>query len=122
MTVKELTCIVCPLGCRLKVALTENGEVRVEGARCQRGVEYGRQEVTQPRRIVMTVVRVRNGEFPTVSVKTDRPVPKECIERVMKATVDLEVEAPVEVGEVLLRDICGASLVATRRVRKTGET
>lgn len=122
MTVKELTCIVCPLGCRLKVALTENGEVRVEGARCQRGVEYGRQEVTQPRRIVMTVVRVRNGEFPTVSVKTDRPVPKECIERVMKATVDLEVEAPVEVGEVLLRDICDASLVATRRVRKTGET
>ena len=39
----ELTCIVCPKGCRLKVD-EENG-FAVTGASCQRGIAYGKRSL-----------------------------------------------------------------------------
>ncbi len=37
MEVRELTCIGCPLGCQLTVTMG-NGEIKVEGNTCPRGV------------------------------------------------------------------------------------
>lgn len=113
----ELVCIICPASCTLKARLA-GGDVVVEGAGCARGVEYAKRELTNPVRHVMTVVRVRGGDLPVVSVITSKPVPKSCVEEVVKATADLELEAPVELGQVVLEDVCGASLIATRRVRR----
>jgi CxxC motif-containing protein len=113
----ELVCIVCPASCTLRARLVE-GELKVEGAGCARGIEYAKQELTNPVRHVMTVVKVRCGDLPVVSVITSKPVPKGCIEEVMKATANLEVEAPVELGQVVVEELCDASLVATRRVKR----
>jgi len=113
----ELVCIVCPASCTLRARLVE-GELKVEGAGCARGVEYARRELANPVRHVMTVVKVRCGDLPVVSVITSKPVPKSCIENVVKATANLEVEAPVELGQVLIEDVCGASLIATRKVKR----
>lgn len=113
---RELTCIVCPAACALRVRLREGGELEVEGAGCRRGVEYAGQEVLEPRRTVITVVRVRGGELPVVSVKTSRPVPKDCIWEVVRVAATLVVEAPVEIGQVVAGNVCGAELIATRRV------
>ncbi len=110
----ELVCILCPASCTLRARRADGG-VEVEGAGCARGVEYARQELTNPVRHVMTVVRVRNGELPVVSVLTSRPVPKSCIPEVVRVAAHLEVEAPVELGQVLA-EVCGVQLVATRRV------
>ncbi|RLF04901.1 MAG: molybdopterin oxidoreductase [Thermoprotei archaeon] len=117
MAERELTCIICPAACTLHVLVTPDGELIVRGAGCRRGVEYARQEILEPRRVVVTVVKVKNGELPVVSVKTSRPVPKSCIREIMKATAELEIEAPVEIGQVVAENICGANLIATRRVR-----
>ncbi|MCX8180966.1 MAG: DUF1667 domain-containing protein [Thermofilaceae archaeon] len=117
MNETELVCIICPASCTLKVS-TVGGDVKVEGAGCSRGVEYARREAVNPVRHVMTVVKVKNGDLPTVSVITSRPVPKKCVSEVMKSTAELEVEAPVELGQVILDNVCGASLVATRRVKR----
>lgn len=118
MKTEELICTVCPVSCTLRVYV-EKDDFRVEGNACPKGREYAYSEVTDPRRVVMSVIPVRNGDYPTVSVKTDKPVSKKCIEEVMKRLTDLVVDAPVEIGQVILRDICGANIVATRRVRKT---
>ncbi len=116
----ELTCIVCPSSCLLKVYRGREGEVvKVEGARCLRGVKYAEQEVRKPLRYVMTVVKVRDGEYPTASVITDRPVPKECIREIMEVTASIILEAPTEIGDVVAKDLCGgANLVITRRVKR----
>jgi len=115
--VRELVCIMCPASCTLRVNVNGGG-LRVEGNRCPRGVEYARQEVVKPLRRVMSVVKARNGDLPTLSVITRDPVPKECIWLVMEKLASLEVEAPVEIGGVILRDVCGTDIVATRRVRR----
>lgn len=112
---KELICIICPVGCSIKVSKTIDN-ISIKGALCNRGIEYARQEILDPRRIVMTVIRVKNGNLPVVSVKTSIPIPKNCIDKVLKLTALIEVEAPIEIGQAIAKDICGANLVATRRI------
>ncbi len=126
--VRRLTCIVCPLGCEIEVLLDRGpgGDVRVlevEGAACPRGREWAAREVTDPKRVVITVVPVRGGDPPTVSVKTDRPIPKSRIPEFMRALAGLEVEAPVRVGQVLASGVLDlANVVATRESRSMGRS
>lgn len=118
METRELTCIGCPMGCAITVTM-ENGEVtEVTGNTCNIGNEYARKEVTHPSRIVTSTVRVKNGSAPVVSVKTQNDIPKDQIFNIMRAIQQIEMEAPVAIGDVVCTDICGTGvdLVATRGV------
>ena len=119
----HLICISCPLGCPLTAEL-ESGEVRsVTGNTCKNGEKYARRELTNPMRIVTTTVRVSGGELAMVSVKTASDIPKGKIFDCIRALKDVEVPAPVSIGQVILPDAAGTGVgvVATRHVRKTGE-
>ena len=111
---KELTCIVCPKGCRLHV--DEEQGYAVTGNGCPRGAEYGKIELTHPTRVVTSTVRCVGGRYPRCPVKTDRAVPKEKIFQVMRALDGVELTAPVRTGQVVLKNVCGtgADVVATR--------
>jgi CxxC motif-containing protein len=52
-----------------------------------------------------------------VSVKTDKPVKKDDIFRVMEVLKKTEVNAPIQAGDVLLADVFGADIIATKRVK-----
>lgn len=116
--VHELTCISCPLGCQLTVT-TEDGEVAsVVGNSCMRGDIYGRREVTNPTRIVTTSVPVDGSDAERmVSVKTARDVPKGKVLEVARALAGVRATVPVEIGDVILADVCGTGVdvVATKR-------
>lgn len=120
--VKELTCIGCPMGCR--VAVTMDGEtiLQVEGQTCKKGEIYARKEVTSPTRIVTSFVSVQGGTLPNVSVKTKEDIPKDSIFSCMKEIKRLQVQAPVSIGDVLLSDIAGTGvdLVATKNIPLAG--
>lgn len=46
----QITCINCPVGCRLQVVV-EDGEVKsVTGNSCNRGITYAKQECVAPDR------------------------------------------------------------------------
>jgi len=115
---KKLVCVSCPVGCELEVEVHGPGAIEVSGNRCPRGEAYAREEVTDPKRVLMSLVKVVGGEPPLASVRTDRPIPKRLIPRAMEVIKKLSVPAPVEVGQVLVRDLVGtgANLVATRHV------
>ena len=62
MAKRELTCIICPKGCALKVELDENGKVLgVTGNTCKRGAEYAENECTNPMRTVTSTMRCSDG-------------------------------------------------------------
>ena len=66
---QQITCINCPVGCRLQVVL-ENGQVvSVSGNSCKRGEIYAKQECTAPTRMVTAAVPLQNRKTP-VSAKT----------------------------------------------------
>lgn len=112
------TCICCPLGCRIEVALDENGQVsEVSGYTCKRGADYAAQEAVAPERMVTAVLPV-SGCLEPVSVKTQRPVPKAAMKDVLAAVAALRLDAPVAAGDVLIEDVCGTgvAVVATKSV------
>lgn len=115
---KRLICVSCPLGCEITVGIKGGKVARIEGNRCRQGETYARQEAVDPMRTIPTNVKVLAGEQPLVSVKTDRPVPKRLISRIMEVVRTLEAEAPIEIGQVIAEDLLetGANLVATRSV------
>ena len=110
---RELICIGCPLGCALTVSMEGAEVVSVTGNTCKRGDVYARKEVTNPTRIV-----VSNGTADMVSVKTKEDVPKEKIFDCMRALKDVTVQAPVHIGDVVLKNVAGTGvdMVATKNV------
>ncbi len=115
--IKELICINCPMGCHLKIN-TETKEVT--GNTCKRGRTYGINEVENPVRVVTTTVKVKNGELSVIPVKTKEAIPKGLNFKAMEILNSIEVEAPVNIGDVIVEDILGTgvSVVASRSVKK----
>lgn len=120
MEERRLTCIGCPMGCLLTVKMNGKEFVSVSGNTCRRGAVYAQKEVTKPTRIVTSVVKVCGGECNMISVKTKEDIPKEKIFECVRALKDLEVKAPIHIGEVILKDVAntGVDIVATKNVEK----
>ena len=113
---KEFICIACPLGCTLTVR-TKGGELKsVSGNRCKRGVTYAKQEVTSPRRVVTTTVRIQGGPIGLLPVKTREPVARDSARDVVIAASRVVAVAPVHMGDTIVADVCGTGvdLVAAR--------
>lgn len=118
--IKELICISCPMGCHLKVDIENQ---TVIGNTCKRGEVYGINEVTNPVRVVTSTVKIKNGELPVIPVKTKDAVPKHLNFKIMEVLRQVEVEAPIKIGQVIVENILGSSvdIVATRSIKKVEE-
>lgn len=115
---RVLTCIRCPRGCRVRVGLGAGGSVlAVTGNACPRGDSYARAEVSAPVRTVTTTVPVEGGSQRRVAVKTAREVPRDAVLDVVRALAGARALAPVEIGDVIARDVAGTGVdvVATSR-------
>ncbi len=113
-----ITCINCPVGCRMTVTLSESGEfISATGNTCPRGATYARQECTMPQRMITAVIPAEGSDIP-LSVKTSRPVPKTLIPAIMNELSKLQIHPPVSIGQIVLPDILhtGADIVATRNL------
>ena len=113
---RNLTCIICPRGCSLEVTV-ENGKATVTGNACPKGEEYGTNECLCPVRTVTSILRVANRPDTMVSVKTTVPVKKADIFAVMEVLKNATVEAPVNAGDVLIPNVYGADIIATKSVK-----
>ena len=113
ITTRELTCIICPRGCALRVEFTDGQITSVTGNTCPRGKQYAVDECTHPVRTVTSTVR--SDRDTVVPVKTDKPIPRERMFDCMQAIRGLRVSLPVRIGDVVAADILstGADLVVT---------
>ncbi len=113
---REMICIVCPQGCRLSVDERPDGEIIVTGNGCNRGIPYAKKELTNPTRVVTSTVKIHGGIHKRLPVKTSTDIPKGLNFAVMKELNNVEVNAPIKVGTVLIENILGtgADIVATR--------
>ena len=114
----ELTCIGCPMGCPLIVTMEDGAVASVTGNTCPRGDAYARKEVTAPTRIVTSTVRVTGGTLAMVSCKTRSDIPKGKIFDVVRALKDVEVPAPITIGQVLAENVAGTGvdIIATKNI------
>ena len=112
-----ITCISCPVGCRLKVTIEDGQVTKVNGQGCGRGLTYAKQECIAPTRMVTAVVKLQNRAMP-LSVKTAAPIPKDKIFPCMQEINKAALSAPVEIGQVVCADVCGTgiSVIATKKI------
>ena len=113
---QTITCINCPVGCRMTVSLSDTGEfISVTGNTCPRGAKYAQQECTLPERMITAVIPVTGCETP-LSVKTASPVPKNLIASVMNELSRVQISLPVSIGQVVLPDVLdtGVDIIAPR--------
>ncbi|MBO1263950.1 MAG: DUF1667 domain-containing protein [Clostridia bacterium] len=115
---REMICIVCPKGCRLQVDEKPDGEIIVMGNGCNRGIPYAKKELTNPTRVITSTVKIRGGIHKRLPVKTSTDIPKGLNFDVMRELEKIEVEAPIKVGTVLIKNVLGtgADIVATRNM------
>ena len=114
---KTIVSTVCPFSCNVLLELGDNDEiVSLTGNRCARGKVYATKEHTAPERTLTTTVKARGGIHPLLPVRTDQPIPKGRLLEAMQVTSNLEVEAPIKMGQVLIENFLGTgvNLVASR--------
>ena len=127
---RELTCIVCPVGCSLSA---EDGPALiVTGNRCPRGIVYAQEEIRAPKRVVTATC---GFTFPAdasggnqssrgltaprrIPVKTSAPCPKEKINELLGDIYRLKPSLPVRAGDKLIADWKGSGIdvVAVRNL------
>lgn len=114
MAESNMICIVCPMGCRMTVEAGD--EIKVSGNTCSRGYAYAVKECTNPTRSITTTVKVEGAELPVIPVKTSGEVPKNMIRECMRVIREIRIEAPVEIGDVVLKNILGTGvdIIASR--------
>jgi len=106
---KNMICITCPKGCTLEVTQDGKTLVKVTGG-CKRGHEYVEREMTDPRRMIASTVRISNALHPLMPVYTSAPFPKPRIPELLAELRSIEVKAPVRVGQVLVKNILGTGI------------
>lgn len=116
----SLICVSCPMGCHLDVTIPEEGAWQITGNQCRRGADYARTELTNPTRVLTSTVKVAGGFLKRIPVRTNDAIPKSLLFDSMKAINAITLEAPVVVGDVVIRDLLGTGVdvVASRSMVK----
>jgi CxxC motif-containing protein len=104
----ELICIVCPRGCHLFV--DEERGYAVTGHGCSRGEAYGRAELSHPVRVLTSTVSIRGARYRRCPVKTADPIPKELIFEALGLLKQVELKAPVSIGQTVVDNVCGTGI------------
>lgn len=115
----SMICVNCPVGCDIKVTIRDGEVSNVEGNTCPRAVEFARKEISDPVRVFATTVRVDGGKLPVCPVRSRGPVPKNRVFDISREVARLSVQAPIEIGQVIIPDVCGTGvdIVASRSLR-----
>ena len=117
---KRLNCIVCPMGCEINIELTDGKITKIEGNTCKRGEMYSKEELTAPRRMLTSSVRIKNGMLPLLPVVSSSAIPKDRILDCAEALRGIVAEAPVRAGAVIMPNILGlgVDMVASRDMER----
>ncbi len=105
---KTFTCIMCPLGCSITY---DDG--KISGNKCPRGLEYVKNEMEHPMRMLTTTIKTIYGD--PVPVRTSNMIPKEKIFEVMKKINSTRINKNVKMGEVIIKNIVdGVNIVSSK--------
>jgi len=107
---REFICVTCPVGCSIQTLVEGQELLEIRGHACQRGEAFVREELTAPRRMFTTTVRVRGGRLPLVPVRSTAPLPKGMMLAMAQALRGIELEAPVSAHQVVLQDALGTGV------------
>ena len=114
--IKEMVCIVCPLGCRMAIEMDEDRIISIDGNSCPKGAAYAEEEICHPSRVLTTTVKVENGFLCRLPVRTETPISKSSLIKCMSDINSVKVKSPIKKGDIIINNIrnSGVNLIASR--------
>ncbi len=109
MNKREMVCIVCPHGCNMKVE-KEGEEVKVLGNSCERGYDFAKQEITEPKRMITTTVKINSKTIPTLPVVSSGMLNKVDQFEVIKIIKATKVMLPIKKGDIVVKNIMNSGI------------
>lgn len=100
----NLICINCPKGCHLSIENID-GKFVVTGNSCPRGEKYAIEEMSNPVRTLTTTLKINSIKYERLPVISSKPLPKDKIMDAMKALKGIEVNAPIKLGDAVVKNI-----------------
>lgn len=109
-----ITCILCPNGCELEAKMIQ-GHVEVSGHLCKRGIDFAKQELLNPMRVVCSTVKTNSKKNPRLPVKTSEAIEKDKITLIMAYINKIKVSLPIKLGDILGENVAGlgVNIIAT---------
>ena len=112
---KEMICICCPRGCHILV-----NDQGIFNYSCPRGLQYAKDELTHPKRVLTTSVKIKNPiDIYVVPCKSDKPLPKEMIFDVLKEINKVELTRPIAMHQIVIENVLntGVNVVTTKEIK-----
>lgn len=119
---KEMICIVCPIGCRLTVD-DSSGTIEVSGNTCPRGKQYAINELSNPTRTLTTTVEIENAIYHQLPVISTSPIPLDKIKETMLLLKGVKVKAPIYEKDIIVNNIFNLriDIIASRDMKEIKE-
>lgn len=117
---KEITCVLCPNSCHLKIEYDENTKAITDltGHQCKRAHDFALQEITNPMRTLTFSVLVEHGVLPLVSTRSEDQIALTDISKYTAILKRLRLSAPVMSGDIIYQDDT-CKIIATKNVQAT---
>ena len=120
--ITKYICIACPVGCHLELEEFEDKskEIEIRGNLCRRGITYGLEEHTEPKRIVTVTCAINSKIVNRIPVKTDKTLKKDLIDQLIEELYTINLQIPVKTGDIIIENFkdSGVNVVATRTIIK----
>lgn len=113
---KDFICIVCPRGCRIHV----DNDLNITGNTCIRGEQYVRNELTCPKRMLTSTVRINSTKYSRLPVISSEELPKDLIENVVNELDKVSLTVPVHLHDIIIENVLGTgvNIIATRSIEE----
>jgi len=114
---KEVICVICPSSCHISVKGDGKTISEITGFTCKRGKEYAENEYIAPKRSLATTVKAEGYSCPIISVRSNKPLPKEKITDAMEVIRQAVAKPPFYVGKPVIENILdtGVDIVLTNQ-------
>jgi len=109
---KELVCINCPNGCEL---IVDENTLEVSGNKCPKGIDFAKNELTNPQRTICSTVKTIFIDCPVLPVRVSKEIPKDKIFDVMKEINKVVVKERIGCGDIVIKNVLnlGVDIIAT---------
>ena len=116
--IKKIICTTCPNGCEITADYTDRDNFSIEGNRCNRGYEFTLNECFEPKRMFTGSVRLKGSSRKMLPLRSDAPVPKEMLMDISESIRDIEVSAPLDSHQIIVKNVLGTGvdLISTMTV------
>jgi len=116
--VKCLTCNVCARRCYLSAILgaepdqegNQGRTISVSGNACSNGLDYARDELLDPRRVISTSVATTFPELPRLRVTSQGGIPVDRLLEAMAALDGITVAVRLQQGDIVVEDLLGLGI------------